>query len=149
VGYYIPREKDEGPDPYTLRLTKVEAPAVAESVIVPEKIAPEHQKLQGMSVFALFCHLGNAYMVEKILLSLTAVGSEERRMLLERRETSLRLPPLLVVILYSIILCETQAEFEKVADVLLLYGADPFATDVLGRNAIHYATDGKMIASPF
>lgn len=136
----IPRQTTETVDDYIRRLSKVQEPALAATTVVDTN----RRETKGFSDFALFCAVGNAFMVEKILLS-TAVNSKERYQLLERRESPFRLSPLLLAVKHVTLLHETQGNWDEVVHTLLAFGACPFARDILGRTVVHYATDGKLL----
>jgi hypothetical protein len=143
----IVRGPSEGVDPYIFRLARAEKPNVIPKTVplltdkVDVKVA--HHLAGPLSDFALFCSVGNAYMVEKMILHWTRAGSKERKKLLERRETTLRLPPLILTIAYSLHCSKTPGDYDRVINILLSFGADPWTTDILGRTAVHYGTDGK------
>ena len=99
-----------------------------------------------LSPFALMCVLGNAKGVE-LALKQTAVGSEERMHLLERRETGTRWSPLLFAIATSKCkpsICamtgarEVDMDHMKIIRILLLYGARPDCKELTGKTVVHY-----------
>lgn len=101
--------------------------------------------------FALFCCAGIADdMVDKIL-SKTKPGSKERHQLLESRQLTFRLSPLLLAIYFAWYGCnlhdpnDDRSDYEGVVETLLNYGFDPFARDILGQPGIHYACHRKYL----
>merc|ERR1712194_690126 len=110
----------------------------------------------GFSDFALHCASGNAGAVEKAIIAATKENSSQgRRKLLERRESGLRLSPILITVANSKnpdIVVEAfhingrgtlrleDMDHIGVIRVLLKYGARPDAKDLTGRTFSHYAT---------
>lgn len=110
-----------------------------------------HLKLGGFSPFAMSCCLGNAKAVEKAIDE-TVEGSDERTHLLERRESGIRLSPLLLAIAISKVksyTCQITGTREadmnhvKVVKVLLRYGARPDCKELTGKSAVHYAAGSR------
>jgi ankyrin repeat protein len=99
----------------------------------------------GFSSFALSCIVGNAENVKTTLLDITKriqrpwSCNEEIKALLEKRETSMRLSPLLLIVSagknYHGV---PQKDHVKIAKTLLKHGASPCAKDVLGKTVCHY-----------
>mmetsp|Transcript_2551 Transcript_2551/g.3720 ORF Transcript_2551/g.3720 Transcript_2551/m.3720 type:complete len:569 (+) Transcript_2551:145-1851(+) len=100
----------------------------------------------GLSPFARACCLGNASAVEQAIKQ-TAEDSEERMHLLERRETGMRLTPLLLAVAIS--KCKPYAcgitgtniaamNHMKVVKLLLQYGARPDCKEASGKTMVHY-----------
>lgn len=143
--------KDDGDPRKSLsRLEELRAaelkPAMFESIKhsalqPPAASTPKHQ---GLSDLACFCSIGNAELVEKVIVKLTTAGSEERKQLIERKETCFRLTPLHIATLFAT-WSPTMIEYVKVVNVLLSFGANPFAKDIWGYTVLHYATDRKYI----
>jgi len=111
-----------------------------------------------LSSFSRLCAVGNAAMVEKRIKA-TSEFSNERKMLLEKRETGMRLSPLLMTIYWSK-QKERTSQMTRVnlqdmnhlrtVKVLLKYGARPDVRDVTGKTMAHYgagswATDETML----
>mmetsp|Transcript_12145 Transcript_12145/g.14126 ORF Transcript_12145/g.14126 Transcript_12145/m.14126 type:complete len:578 (+) Transcript_12145:128-1861(+) len=106
---------------------------------------------RGFSPFAFACATGNVSVVKQMLLA-TKFDSIERKNLLERRETGMRYPPIiLTVALYKsrnhvamrLHLPESEMDHLSVFKLLLKYGATPDSRDVTGKTIIHYAA-GSM-----
>lgn len=104
---------------------------------------------QYMSEFAMHCVQGNTNLVESILKK---SSFEERKKLMEKRETSFRMSAILFVVAISkhplIVQLATgrrvvDMDFVGVAKALLKYGARPDAKDVSGKTASHYGV-GSM-----
>jgi hypothetical protein len=102
-----------------------------------------------MSEFVMHCIQGKTQLVETILKK---ASLEERRKLMEKRETSFRLSAILFVIAISkypeIVEQATgrrmaDMDFIGVAKVLLKYGARPDIKDVSGKTVAHYGV-GSM-----
>ena len=102
------------------------------------------------SKFAMACASGNLKTVQSELQNVkkTAVQpfskSEELRTLLETRETSMRLSPLLLIVSLgkNILMSGSHQKFECVAKMLLKNGASPVAKDVTGKTVSHYGAGG-------
>jgi hypothetical protein len=64
--------------------------------------------------------------------------------LLERRETSMRLSPLLGIVSAgkNLMVPNGMANHEETAKILLQNGANPYAQDVLGKTVVHYGAGG-------
>lgn len=101
---------------------------------------------QGFSPFAIACGLGNPRTVENFIKG-TKEGSKERTQLLERRETGLRLSPLLLTIALSKgkpYVCsitgarEADMNHVSVIKILLRNGARPDCKELAGKSAVHY-----------
>lgn len=101
-----------------------------------------------VSTFAISCIIGGVPFVEDALKKATdenaAEPSKELISLLETRETSMRLSPLLLIVsagkniqLPPDVLSRHQVE---VAKILLKYGARPDAKDVSGKTVCHYGS---------
>jgi len=92
------------------------------------------------SHFAFACAAGDVDEVERLILA-TEQGSQERMRLLERRETGLRLSPLLLTVA-SITVARSPGEgldyVLAVVRMLLRYGARPAAKDLIGKTMSHY-----------
>jgi len=110
----------------------------------------EHFAGGGVSKFAMACASGSLKTVQSELLSVksTAVqpfsNSGELRKLLETRETSMRLSPLLLIVSLGKVLFMpgSHQQFEAVAKLLLKTGASPVAKDVVGKTVAHYGAGG-------
>lgn len=100
----------------------------------------------GLSRLAYYCSLPDADKVDEIIRTSTDRGSVERKHLLERRETSFRLTPLMFAVYGYLSLADRlkPGNFGDVVHVLLKYGANPFARDIAGGTVIHYATDVNL-----
>mmetsp|Transcript_37067 Transcript_37067/g.64990 ORF Transcript_37067/g.64990 Transcript_37067/m.64990 type:complete len:556 (-) Transcript_37067:298-1965(-) len=110
-----------------------------------------HLLQNGLSPFAMMCCSGNAAVVEKAIKQ-TAKGSKERMQLLERRETGMRLTPLLLAIAMSkhkrfasraTGVKEADVDHVNVVKILLHYGARPDCKELTGKSAAHYGA-GSM-----
>ncbi|KAL7478709.1 hypothetical protein ACHAW6_004458 [Cyclotella cf. meneghiniana] len=105
-----------------------------------------HFITNSLSPFAMNCVLGLADNVHKTLKDLTQVESqpfaksESLLVLLETRETSLRLSPLLFIVSAGKNLASSPEtkKHQDTAKILLKYGANPLAKDVLGKTVCHY-----------
>ena len=102
-------------------------------------------QIKGFSGFVMNCIQGNKTAVERMLKATSS--QEERFRLLEKRETSLRCPPLLLMMglakhpqsMISCTGCQARnMDYEGVAKVLLKYGARPDVKDVAGKTAVHW-----------
>lgn len=101
----------------------------------------------GFSPFARACGLGNAQAVID-MINATEEGSEERMQLLERRETGMRLTPLLITIALSkckVFVCsvlpgvnEADMDHLRVIEILLRHGARPDCKELSGKSAVLY-----------
>jgi len=101
---------------------------------------------QGFSTFGMYCASGNMSAVEQAIRA-TKQGSSARMNLLERRESGVRLSPLLLTVALSkfkpSICSMTKARIEDmdhlgVIRVLLRHGARPDARDLTGKTLCHY-----------
>jgi len=105
-----------------------------------------HQHLvdNALSEFAFACAAGVVHSVQKILdkmekkVTKPSCRSDEMKKLLESRETSLRLSPLLLITSAGKNCKMPGGNHEEVAKILLKYGASPTAKDVLGKTVAHY-----------
>lgn len=105
----------------------------------------KHMTESAMSIFAIGCFTG---IVETVLSQIENVTKNikqpfsrrnEMKTLLETRETSLRLSPLLLIVSAGKNVVEQPfMDHTGVAKVLLKHGASPDAKDVLGKTACHY-----------
>ena len=110
----------------------------------------EHFTGAQVSQFAMTCASGNLKKVQSELQSVkeTAVQpfskSDELRTLLETRETSMRLSPLLLIVSIgkNLSMPGAQQHFETVAKLLLKNGASPVVKDVTGKTVAHYGAGG-------
>ena len=112
------------------------------------------------SNFAWSCIQGDVAAVEQAICK-TIRGTKERHELLERRATSMRLPPLLLTLALSKHPHQVQRyagtpvnkqNHVGVFNVLLRYGARPDSRDVTGKTVIHYgagswATEKTLVMS--
>lgn len=104
-----------------------------------------HFEHSGFSSFALSCIVGKAENVKTTLSDITKriqfpwSRNEEIKALLETRETSMRLSPLLLIVSagknYQGV---QQKDHVDIAKTLLRHGASPSAKDVLGKTVCHY-----------
>lgn len=95
------------------------------------------------SPFARACYLGRAGEVASALAAATAAGGEAVGRLLERRESMLRLSPLLCAVCGSRQRppsVPADADHRRVVSLLLAAGARVGARDVAGYAAVHHAT---------
>ena len=101
----------------------------------------------GFSPFGNACATGDVSKVEN-MLKVTETGSEERRQLLERRETGMRFSPLcLTTALYKsrqhvsmrLKIPVSQMDHVAVFKMLLKYGAAPDGKEATGKTVVHYA----------
>ncbi|KAL7526296.1 hypothetical protein ACHAWF_001714, partial [Thalassiosira exigua] len=108
----------------------------------------------GLGPFARSCASGNAKAVEEAIKQ-TMEGSEERMQLLERRETGMRLSPLMIAIAIS--KCKqyfshltgamlASMDHVKVVRVLLKYGAKPDCRELTGKTVVHYGASSRATA---
>lgn len=117
----------------------------------------ESASVQGtISDFSMMCMLGSVQKVEELLKRADDQGQahapQELVHLLEKRETSMRCSPLLLLVSVGKNLGgfpEQHKQQIKVAEVLLRYGARPDARDVVGKTVCHYgagamATEATM-----
>jgi len=110
----------------------------------------EHFTGAQVSKFAMACAGGSLKTVQSELQSVksTAVQpfskSEELRTLLETRETSMRLSPLLLIVSLgkNLFMPGSQPQFESITKLLLKNGASPVAKDVTGKTVAHYGAGG-------
>ena len=100
-----------------------------------------------LSDFALACICGHANVVEMFILS-TEEGSDERMKLLERRETHLRLSPLLITMwTYAwgeSLSDDDNVDHEGVVKLLLRHGARPDAKCITGQTALFGLLRGEI-----
>mmetsp|Transcript_26875 Transcript_26875/g.65313 ORF Transcript_26875/g.65313 Transcript_26875/m.65313 type:complete len:597 (+) Transcript_26875:189-1979(+) len=98
---------------------------------------------RAFSSFGMNCMQGDflrvRYMLEETCDGLSQPLSRQERLrrLLESRETSLRLSPLLLMVSAGKNFPATK-QHSKIAKLLLRYGASPDAKDVLGKTVVHY-----------
>jgi len=89
--------------------------------------------------FPLFCSLGDFERVRKILHQ---TNVQELKNLVEKRFSSMRLSPLVLTVaaskILSIRLANKASDHVKVIQLLLKYGANPYAKDVVGKTVCHY-----------
>ena len=119
-----------------------------------------HSEQGAFSSFAISCIIGNAHAVKKMVdesclqqqqqqpqLPLCLSRNEKIRKLLETRETSLRLSPLLMIVSAGKNVAGIPKErHTQTASLLLKYGACPDAKDVFGKTVCHYGA-GAMATS--
>ena len=105
----------------------------------------QHMVDDAVSEFGKMCALGSAgvvqHMINKVQKNLERPNFmlEQMRMLLEGRDTSLRLSPLLLIVSVGKNLQSPMpVEHVEVAKILLKSGASPDAKDVLGKTVCHY-----------
>lgn len=98
-----------------------------------------------VSKFAMLCVMGNFVEVKKMIDDVTKSSEEpwsrnpKLKALLETRNTSMRLSPLLLIVSAGKNLPAVSKKLHvKIATLLLKYGADPTARDVLGKTVVHY-----------
>lgn len=100
----------------------------------------------GFSDFAFSCALGAHHAAQKKLDEVTSriaqpwSRSEELKQLLEKRECSMRLSPLLIIVSAGKNAKGPgdMSHHVETAKLLLKYGASPIAKDVLGKTVSHY-----------
>ncbi len=112
----------------------------------------EHLMGCAFSEFVMNCMLGSVQGTEKAIEEAIKKGggdlvptsrNEELRKLLESRETSLRLSPLLMIVSAGKNLVDVDEDDQiQIAKLLLQYGANPRAQDVLGKTVCHYGAGG-------
>ena len=108
----------------------------------------EHFTGGKVSKFAMACASGDLTLAQTELqrVKSTAVqpfsACNELTILLETRETSMRLSPLLLIVSLGKNLVSKNPKFESVAKLLLKNGASPVAKDVVGKTAAHYGAGG-------
>lgn len=98
------------------------------------------------SPFAFSCIVGEPLGVKQRIDDTTSCiskpwcRSEEMKKILETRESSLRLSPLLLIVSAgkNASFPGNMSRHEEVAKMLLKYGASPLAKDVLGKTVCHY-----------
>lgn len=103
-----------------------------------------------VSKFALACAAGKLRTVQSELQRVKSTASQpfsasiELKTLLETRETSMRLSPLLLIVSLgkNIFMPGSQPQFESIAKLLLKSGASPLAKDVTGKTVAHYGAGG-------
>jgi hypothetical protein len=86
--------------------------------------------------------------LEDHITSSTKPGTEERKLLVEKRDTTFRLSPLMcAVFMFGLVNIDSEKtadgfkrDYKQSVHLLLKYGANPFAKDITGRTVIHYAT---------
>eukprot|EP00980_Cylindrotheca_fusiformis_P018393 scaffold6052_cov118-Cylindrotheca_fusiformis.AAC.6 len=112
---------------------------------------PAYGATGSFSMFALACITGNTAEVERMIQQATGDSSQqphsrspELMKLLETRETSLRLSPLLLVV--SAGKNVPQSNQRNVAKLLLKAGASPDCKDVLGKTVVHYGAGSMATA---
>lgn len=101
-----------------------------------------------MSKFGLACATGDARAVSEMIKRVARAESQPYSRsaavlaLLETRETSMRLSPLLLVVSVGKNIRydsnHVSPNFQKLAKLLLEYGASPCAKDVMGKTVCHY-----------
>ena len=106
-----------------------------------------HMEQNAISKFALWCSMGSLDMVKKTIQDLQKEEvqpfSRKKKMeaMMETRETSLRLSPLLLIVSAGKNVRAPRVEMQnhqETAKYLLLQGASPLAKDVLGKTVCHY-----------
>lgn len=111
----------------------------------------EHCVNGAMSKFAMACAAGILKTAETELKSAKHTASQpysrskEILAILETRETSMRLSPLLLIVSVGKNLLTIQGgqqQFSLVAKLLLKNGASPIAKDVMGKTIAHYGAGG-------
>ena len=108
----------------------------------------EHFTAMQMSPLAMACASGNLTLAKKEMqrvkstTTMPLVDSAEFRSLLETRETSMRLPPLLLIVSFGKHIVTKEYNFECIAKLLLKNGASPIAKDVAGKTVAHYGAGG-------
>jgi hypothetical protein len=115
-----------------------------------------HARQGALSPFAMMCITGNLEAVHDKILEVTSmnytdndINSTALKTLLETRETSLRLSPLLLIVSIGKTLIgpdQCKTNFQGVTKLLLKHGAAPDAKDVLGKTVCHYGA-GAMATS--
>mmetsp|Transcript_37639 Transcript_37639/g.61458 ORF Transcript_37639/g.61458 Transcript_37639/m.61458 type:complete len:488 (-) Transcript_37639:266-1729(-) len=107
----------------------------------------DHIAEQGISKFALGCAVGNSKVIGEMIEEVRKLEprpysrSANMLALLETRETSMRLSPLLLLVSAGktmIALNSVSQDFQGVAKLLLKHGASPVAKDVLGKTICHF-----------
>lgn len=111
----------------------------------------KHAVEDAMSMFGKLCLFGSAAAIQRMLdekrdkLAQPYSTKEEMKVMLETRDTSLRLTPLLLLVSAGKNLAgggggipSAMIDHVGVAKVLLKYGARPDAKDVLGKTVCHY-----------
>ncbi|KAL7541255.1 hypothetical protein ACHAXR_011342 [Thalassiosira sp. AJA248-18] len=104
----------------------------------------QHLAKQALSKFALGCAVGSLKAVGDMVKDAVKVEarpysrSEKMLTLLETRETSLRLSPLLLIVSAGKNIIGERQDFQGVSKLLLKYGASPVAKDVFGKTVCHY-----------
>ncbi len=100
--------------------------------------------------FPLFCVMGDSAKVSNILQQ---TDKKDLKNILEKRFTSMRLSPLLLTIATgkNLLYAREHSDHVKVVKLLLQYGAQPYAKDVVGKTVCHYgagcmATDDTLEA---
>ena len=101
-----------------------------------------------VSSFAMACAAGQLGSIRRAVdeaargASGPCSRSEAFKLMIEKRETSMRLSPLLMVVALSknltVVSATSGPQFSKVAKLLLKHGASPVAKDVIGKTACHY-----------
>lgn len=111
----------------------------------------EHFSSRQVSKFAIASASGNLTIAQSELKRVKSTvsqqpyfSSNEVTKLLETRETSMRLSPLLLIVSLgkNIVSTTGQQQFESVAKLLLKNGASPIAKDVMGKTVAHYGAGG-------
>jgi len=107
----------------------------------------DHFASKQVSKFAMACAAGNISVVQSELERVKATASEplskskQMTTLLETRETSMRLSPLLLIVSLGKNLLMPGAQ-PQTAKLLLKNGASPVAKDVTGKTVAHYGAGG-------
>ena len=108
----------------------------------------EHLTPMEISKFAMACASGNLTLAKSELQSVKSTSAQplvyRKKLisLLETRETSMRLSPLLLIVSVGKNFVPKDAKFECVAKLLLQNGASPVAKDVVGKTVAHYGAGG-------
>jgi hypothetical protein len=110
----------------------------------------DHFSSAQVSKFAMACAAGKLSTVQSELQKVKSEASEpfskSKKMttLLETRETSMRLSPLLLIVSMgkNLVMHGAQSQFESTAKLLLKNGASPVAKDVTGKTVAHYGAGG-------
>ena len=104
----------------------------------------EHFTNRKASKFAMACASGNLKLAQSELQIVKSKAvqpfseCEEMTKMIETRETSMRLSPLLLIVSLGKNFMSEAAQFESVAKLLLTNGASPVAKDVVGKTVSHY-----------
>ena len=142
----VPEEPDMEMLPRITQMLDLNGAKVEEMMQQAKDIKSKIESEQPFSRLACYADRSRAKMAEELILKSSKPGTEERRQLLEKRETTFHLSPLLIAA-YSFFM-NTQFypgdDYEGMMHVLLKYGANPFARDITGRTAVHYLTDPSI-----